>query len=166
MIVSAAAFLALPLCAHAQIAKEYAIKAAMLYKFTLFVHWPEPVSERKFCVMGMDPFNSSLASIESQSNPNFTYKIERNVSLADAASCHVVFISNSEEGKLSKILAALKSSPVLTVGEMPDFAKKGGMIGFLNVDSKIKIEVNLAWAKAAGLRMDSNLLEVAMKVIQ
>ena len=82
----------------------------------------------------------------------------------DALSCRVLFISSAEEGQLAAILATLGTSPVLTVADIPDFVKHGGMIQFVMDGNKVKFEINLAASQRAGLSLSSELLKVARGV--
>ncbi len=82
----------------------------------------------------------------------------------DAVSCHVLYISSSENGRLKEILAAIDKAGVLTVSDIPQFSQRGGMIQFVEESNKIRFEVNLASAGAAGLTLSSELLKVAVTV--
>ena len=62
-------------------------------------------------------------------------------------------------------MAALRGQPVLTVSDIGNFAESGGMIGFVTDDNKVKVEVNAKAITSAGLRVDAQLLEIAVKVI-
>jgi hypothetical protein len=53
---------------------------------------------------------------------------------------------------------------VLTVSDMPDFSRRGGMIQFLLEGNKVRFEINLAAAESAGLTLRSELLRVAKAV--
>jgi hypothetical protein len=52
----------------------------------------------------------------------------------------------------------------LTVSDIPQFSQRGGMIQFVLVGNKLRFEVNLANAQAAGLTLSSDLLKVAVTV--
>ena len=75
----------------------------------------------------------------------------------------MVFIAEDVR-ELRKNLAALDKSPILTVGDQPDFLKRGGMIQFVLEGNKVRFEVNLTAAKKAGLTLSSELLKVATAV--
>jgi hypothetical protein len=75
-----------------------------------------------------------------------------------------LYISSSEENRLREVLAALDKSAVLTVSDIPRFSQRGGMIQFVQENNKIRFEVNLASATAAGLSLSSELLKVAIIV--
>jgi hypothetical protein len=47
------------------------------------------------------------------------------------------------------------------VGESEQFIEQGGMIGFVNKQGKIKLQINLKTIKQSGLKVSAKLLEVA-----
>jgi hypothetical protein len=53
---------------------------------------------------------------------------------------------------------------VLTVGEADRFAQRGGMIGFVLENNRVRLDINRAAAESAGLRVSSKLLAVARMV--
>jgi hypothetical protein len=52
----------------------------------------------------------------------------------------------------------------LTVGESEDFIRDGGMVGLVRDADQIQIQVNLEATQAAGLRISSRLLSLAVVV--
>jgi hypothetical protein len=65
---------------------------------------------------------------------------------------------------LPEILQRLQGASVLTVGEADRFARRGGMIGFVLEDNRVRLEVNRAAAEKAGLQLSSKLLAVSRLV--
>ena len=53
---------------------------------------------------------------------------------------------------------------MLTVGESPEFLDQSGVINFLLKDSSVRFEINLAAAQAAKVKLDANLLRLAVTV--
>lgn len=53
---------------------------------------------------------------------------------------------------------------MLTVSDLPGFARGAGVIGLVNENNRIKIEINLKAAREAGLKISSRLLEVSRLV--
>jgi hypothetical protein len=72
-----------------------------------------------------------------------------------------VFICDSETDRLPAILKSLESAPVLTVGEMTEFAERGGVICFKVEQDRIRLEINVAAAERSRLRISSQLLKLA-----
>ena len=66
---------------------------------------------------------------------------------------------------MNEAIHLTKSMPVLTIGEMPGFARHGGIINLTLEDSKVRFEVNVEAAKEAELNISSRLLALA-KIIQ
>lgn len=164
-------FVCAPQYARAQETKEYLVKAAFIYNFVKFVEWPgvKAISKQSaidICVMGESPLLAASSVFKAASTSKLALSlVPENDIKAAIGHCHVLFISESEAGRMHDILAALKGSPVLTVSDTDGFAEKGGMIGFVMSDSKIKVVVNTKSVTQAGMRVDAQLLEIALKVI-
>ena len=92
---------------------------------------------------------------------------ERRIGRAeDSAACDTLFVSASEQSHLPRILSVLGRRPVLTVGDSPEFAQRGGMIGFSTEGSRVRFTVNPAAAQEAGLMLQSELIRVAAAVVK
>lgn len=81
-------------------------------------------------------------------------------------SCHVIFYCNSEKNWLTEHLREVQKYPLLTVGEMDGFLSSKGIIGFVKEDNKIRFEIHLTQAEKQGLKISSQLLKLARRVIQ
>ncbi len=148
---------------------EHRVKAAFIYNFLRFVDWPEQGfaganAGYELCILGQDPFGDSLAPISRKRAHNRPIRLHQLTRNADPTDCHVLFISTSEAQRMPAILRRLRGAPVLTVSELPQFAKRGGTVGFVLDQGKVRLEVNLAAARRAGLHVSSKLLEVASEV--
>ena len=147
---------------------EYQIKAAYLSDFGRFVrkwgsHAPASADEPfGVCVLGQDPFGPALdAAVKGEAINGSPMTAKRILHAQDASTCRVLFISSSEQGQMSAILAIVGAMPVLTVSDTPDFLKLGGDIQFVLDADKVKLEISLASADRAGLVLSSELLKVA-----
>ena len=148
---------------------EHEVKAAFLYNFGKYVRWPQSAraSDDVFVigVLGTDPFGKALDDIVRGNRiDNKPVVIKRAGKLSELGSCEVVFVSASEEGNLEKVFAELGNTSVLTVGDMPQFVERGGMIGLTMSDRRVHFEVNVAAAERAGLAFGSQLLRLARNV--
>jgi YfiR/HmsC-like len=149
---------------------EYQVKATYLYNFGRFVKWPGTLPAGKgdlfsVCVIGQDPFgtilDSTLAGETLEGKPVAVKRISKP---QDAGECRILFISATEEKRLNEILVALDENGVLTVSDMPDFTRRGGMIQFVREGDKVRFEINLESAENAKLVLSSELLKVAASV--
>ena len=170
LAINIALVLLSPACLPAQQSNpsEYEVKAAYVYDFGKFVTWPPnftAAGEFTICVLGVDPFGTTLDAITAGERINGK-KIAINLIAKpqEAVSCHILFISSSEEGQLKEILAALDKTSVLTVSDISQFTRRGGMIQFVVEANKVRFEVNVTSAEHAGLVLSSQLLKVAINV--
>jgi hypothetical protein len=149
---------------------EYQVKAAYLYNFGRFVEWPSKSTSSKgnaftICVLGQDPFGPALEATLAHETIDGANVVAKRVSKAqDAGGCRILFISAAEEGSLREIMAALDKLTVLTVSDMSQFTRRGGMIQFSLEGNRVRFEVNLTAAERAGLVLSSQLLKLALSV--
>ena len=148
---------------------EYQIKAAFLFNFAKFVEWPPKAiaggsTPLVIGILGENPFHDDLARIiGNKTVDEHPLVIREYRSVSETTNCHMLFISNSEKARLPEILAHLKGSSVLSVGEMDQFTESGGAINFVMVGAKIRFQINNEAATSAGLKVSSKLLALALR---
>ncbi|HID46257.1 MAG TPA: YfiR family protein [Chromatiaceae bacterium] len=145
---------------------EYKLKAALIYKLTGFIEWPKSsLKGRKFgiCVLGRDDFGDALDALEARRVGNQTIHVRRFVQseAVDAASCQILFVSESKRPFLRTILHSLAHYPILTIGDVKQFAESGGMIEFVRGYKRIGFKINLQQASKAGLKISAPLLDLS-----
>lgn len=150
---------------------EYQVKAAMLYKFAVFVEWPDKSfsSDTSPFVVGMlgkDPFGPWLQQEMGETSVG-THPVEiRHIEQDEAAGCHLVFISASEPPRLREMLILLrKTTTALIISDVSDisqFCRWGGMIGLVMEGGKVRFTLNSNAIVQAGLKIDSKLKRIAL----
>lgn len=150
---------------------EYAVKAAYLYNFAKFVEWPLQSFDRAdapllICITGANPFGEALASLADKTVEHHPVEVRHQPDAANLEHCHIVFVSRAEPGRWTAVRDRCGGLPILTVSDIGDFVRQGGMIGLVESDQRIRFDINLAAARQAGLRLSSQLLKLAMTVIQ
>lgn len=150
--------------------REYQVKAVFLFNFTQFVEWPADAFAHASAplvigVLGEDPFGAYLdETVRGETVNGRPLIVARYRRIQEIGDCQMLFISRSETERLEQILASLVGKPVLTVGDVEEFARRGGMIDLATVSGKIQLRINLEAAKAARLTMSSKLLRPAKVV--
>ena len=154
---------------------EYLIKAGFIYNFAKFVEWPSaslPQSDSPIVigVLGTDPFGSVLDRIvQDKKIGSHGFVVRRykwNKDLKDLRDCQILFISASEKAHTDEIVEFVKWLPILTIGETPGFAERGGVIRFTLEDNRVRFEVNVDAAHNANLNISSRLLTLAKIIPQ
>ena len=74
---------------------------------------------------------------------------------------HLVFVRSSDAVVRRQVLAAVAGSPVLTVGDEPDFAARGGMLGLVRAGDHLAFEANPDQIQAAGVQLSAKVLKLA-----
>lgn len=155
------------------VSAEYKLKAALIYKLTRFIEWPETYSsiypqnkpaQNHFglCVLGRNDFGSALDALNGRKVGTAIISV-KHFKQSDSISrfCQLVFISDSKQAFLKAILFSISQYPILTIGDSPGFAKKGGMIQLVHGDKRIGFNINLQRTNASGLKISAPLLELS-----
>lgn len=144
--------------------EEYELKAVFLLNFTRYVEWPReafptPDAPITICVLGEDPFGRNLDAIlqEERIGPR-RVTARRCGDLDEVERCHILFVPRSESDRLGRSLADLAGKSILTVGESEGPAGPSAMIRFMIADSRVRLQVDVEAARAAGLTISSKLL--------
>jgi len=146
---------------------EYQVKALFLFNFTKYVEWPAGTFANAHApitigVLGRDKFDDNLLhAVEGKTVNGRTCVIKHLASGEDPGGCQILFVCDSEASQMAGIMAKAGPLPVLTVGEDEPFAQDGGIINFVLKNGNVRLEIDLAAAKKAGLTISSRLLAVA-----
>ena len=150
---------------------EYLIKAGFIYNFAKFVAWPTTAFAQSnspivIGICGKDPFGMILDRIVDEKKIDGRgFVVKRLRWGKDLKDCNILFISSSEKAHFQEVIQIVKGMPVLTIGETPNFARRGGIINFTLEDSKVRFEVNIEAARQADLNISSRLLSLA-RIVQ
>lgn len=154
---------------------EYLIKAGFIYNFAQLVQWPSAAFSQAdspivIGILGTDPFGASIDRVvENKKLDGRSLVIKRlrwSKDLKDLTECNILFISSSEKEHAAEVINIVKWLPILTIGETPGFAARGGIINLTLEDNKVRFEVNIGAAKQANLNISSRLLALAKIVPQ
>lgn len=164
-------------CTHALTAaaangedSERQIKAAFLYKFCLYVEWPAQAfspadSPLELGVAGSEPLVADLRKIvEGRSINGRTLAVRRVDKDGDLSGLHLLFVGQSEQGRLSHWLQLTRGLPLLIITEAPPGLDAGGTIAFAMQENRIRFDIDLASATQQGLHLSAQLLKAARTV--
>jgi hypothetical protein len=147
--------------------QEYQVKAVFLFNFTQFVDWPagtfaDATKPIAICVLGDDPFGAYLDdAIRDERVDNRALIVRRYQRTEDIDVCQILFIAQSESGRLDAVFQRARKLHLLTVSEGRGFNEHGGMVGFITEDNHVRLRINVEAVRAAGLSISSKLLRVA-----
>lgn len=150
---------------------ETQVKAAYLFNFAKFVEWPAsgfpPIgAPLVIVVIGKSPAGEAYNVLNGRSAKGRRVQVRQVTRIDEIGACQILFIANSERGRLREILKSAPALGVLTVSDICDFANLGGMIGLVTRGRKVQFEVNLGSAERAGLKLSSQMLKLAQSVYE
>jgi hypothetical protein len=76
----------------------------------------------------------------------------------------MLFVSYSEAHLLKKIFKTVDTRGILTISDTPGFINYGGTIVFIKKGNRISFEINRVSEDRAGLKISSDLLQLATRV--
>ena len=167
--------------------KAKTIKAAMIFKFLMFVEWPkgaidEKSGEIRIGVIGEEAAAVAMKAINGKQSGDLKVVVvpiklnELRETLSQAQrgdgrqvaalqQLHALYFTETEKVDLSGLLEPLRQYPILMIGEQDRFLEQGGMINFALDDATVKFEIHLDNVESAKLKIRSQLLRLAKRVI-
>jgi len=143
------------------------VKLALIYKITRFITWPT-VPDRtgtpfRFCLAEDTIYELAQDRLTGRRVRDRDIQVhllsEDTVDLS--GQCDVFYMARMKEERVSKLLELASGQPVLTVSDVPGFARNGGMIGLSTRSQKVTININVAAYESSALVVSSQLLELA-----
>jgi hypothetical protein len=165
--------------------KVAAVKAHMLVNFVKYTEWPsdsfpEEKSPIVITVVGQSDIEESLRrAVRNQSVNGREIELrwvrypqprtgETSVRAEDLSAfhqrlraSHAVYFADSERNRITTMLRALEGSNVLTVSDIPEFAEKGGMLGFAIREQRVAFDANPDEIAQTRLSVSSKVLKLA-----
>ncbi|MDE2440380.1 MAG: YfiR family protein [Betaproteobacteria bacterium] len=145
--------------AQAQDVSEYGMKAILFYRLSQFVYWPadsKPPTPLTLCVAGKNPFGNALNQIDQN-----IATVETRQPQGDLGACQLLFIPRSEAGNLDSWLNKIENRRLVSVSDIPGFARAGGMIELPLEGERVSIVINRHSARKNGFEFNAQLLRLA-----
>jgi hypothetical protein len=148
---------------------EMRLKAAVLTKLPQFVDWPSASlsgrSQMVVCVLAPDPFGADLPDLLAGETLNGRPVVARTISREDEmAACQVLYMPAGSLAASRRVFDVAVSRPILTVSDDARFLDAGGIVQLRMVSGRVRFDVDTGAAQRAGLRISSQLLQLALNV--
>jgi len=134
-----------------------------------FVTWPDdafssPTAPYRYCIFGDSVMGEFLdAAMDGKISKKRSFEVSRmDASNSEGLkSCNVAFLSLSSTEEIGTVIDSLAGLPILTVGEIKNFASYGGMIGCYGKGRKIALAINKKRLEGGGLKGSSRLFRTS-----
>ena len=149
--------------------EEQLIKAAFIYNFAKFTRWPDNTWEKQdaplnLCITGDDKLANELKHLQDRTIQGHSLSIQSLHHTVSVKSCHLLYIATSENKHYRKTLKTLHKKPILTVSELPHFARSGGIIELIKENDRTRFIINMNAAHEANIELSSRLLKLAIVI--
>lgn len=146
------------------------IKALFLYNFANFVRWPAEAFANnadtlRMCIFGEVQLSSFIDQVNGSRIRDKRLQVIRTSNVGDIESgCQILFVGVDKKDYLPTLISSTKNIYVLSVSDVENFARNGGVISILRTSDKLSFEINLDTALRNGLLISSDLLSMARVV--
>jgi hypothetical protein len=152
----------------AETPQEFKVKASYLLNIPMFADWPAATAGHqsfKVCIIGETPLHDVLETMRERKIKNRPVSLVTVQEIAQSDGCQVLFIAASERYRLQRLLPEAHRHGIMTISDIRDFTKHGGMVSLLSINNKITYDLNLVSARSAGISFSSQILKLANDVI-
>lgn len=144
---------------------EQKIKAGLVYNLLKYTTWPQESGagegRLQICLFGGDPFDGYLSPLEGRTAQQAPIAVMQIRQVKQAESCSVVIIPRDQESILPELLKFLNGRHILTISDIRNFAKSGGMVELAKEGEKINMYINKNTVERAGLDIQGRMLRLA-----
>lgn len=166
LVATAAILHTKPVLAQAPPARADALEAAFIYNFAKFTDWPSgrfqsDTAPLVICAGNDSHLTAALGVLAGKLVRSHPVRIETLSSGSDALACHIIFVDNSLPPQIRQSATSSTVRGLLTVSDLPDFARAGGQIGFFYANNELRFQINLKVARRSGISFSSQLLSLA-----
>ncbi len=142
------------------------LKAAFVFNFAKFTRWPDSAwinqgDTLKLCIVGDDDLAGVLKQLSGRTIQGKEVYILALAAAQSPDDCHILHVAGSERERVGEVLGSVNGKAILTVSDVPGFARQGGMIEMFQTGERIRFNINENNARRVGLVLSSRLLNLA-----
>ncbi len=152
--------------ARSRVGDERLLKAVFIYNFAKFTRWPnhswkQADTPLTLCTIGHDSLIGALKRLKGKTIKGRSLVIQRLKDGQVPGSCNMLYVASSKRKRYRNIIDSIHNQPILTISQLPRFARTGGIIELYRKNNKIRFSINQSAAQKAGLKFSSRLLRSA-----
>lgn len=147
--------------------KELAVKSAFIVKMTHFIEWPtfsQPQKNKTNFTICIDHSHKIDTGLENWAKKGLIKNMPVDIAIIDPHHsqlqlCDIFFLTDNKH--LHFVLEQAKINHILTISDIPGNAARGIIVNFINIEDKLRFEINLDAATDYGFKFNPRLLKLA-----
>lgn len=151
----------------AQSYTEQEIKSAFICNFVKFTQWPaykfsKDTSSVVIAVAGYEAFGEALPKMVKSAQ--WGSRKMRLIKVSKPEECkeaHVLYLGVLKDNNIKPWIEACQKNHILSISEVPDFCRQGGVINFSRIKVKYGFQMNPKNAQKSKLQLSPKLLTLA-----
>lgn len=145
---------------------DYRIHGMFLANFAKYVVWPTTGATFTMAVMGPEDVVASVNNMVKGKTVNSAAinVVKINSVNEISTNFNMVFLPNMASGKFEEVKAVIGNKPILLVTEKAGLGKAGSMINFVELNGKMRFELNEPALNENNLKVMKNLVVLSIKV--
>lgn len=147
-----------------------ALRASYVLSLSKFVTWPSGAAPDaghfNICIQGDEIVNVFFEQLRDKQAGGRKVAVSPLSSHPGGSDCQVLYVHGSELWRIGTILSEIAGRPILTIGDGEPFIRAGGMIELKPEGGRLVFEINLATAERTGLKLSSQILELANQIVR
>jgi hypothetical protein len=153
---------------RAAVYTDEAVKAAFLHRFAAYIDWPAAATSDTPFTIAVASGDGVAAELErllpGRTIQNRPAQVRRVTAVDHLEGVSILYIGAGSLHRARPLIAAAGKRPILIVTDDEGGLEQGGIINFLQVRRNIRMEISLSAAERHGLKINSGLLAVAVRV--
>ena len=142
------------------------IKAAYIFNFIRFTDWPtlrdkSDGSLRLNVLNDQKLYDTLYLLAQEKSGEEIGLQVQSCLDSECLQQSSIIFIGQADGIDYKQLLKSLEDKPVLTISDIPGFARNGGMIEITQNGNRMVFTVNLDTVKKSDLYVSAQLLQLA-----
>jgi hypothetical protein len=140
-------------------------QAVFIYNFTRLIEWPAEYKSGEF-IIGVygssEVFNEVKAFCNGKMVGTQAITVTKFGTVDDIGKCHILFVAYGKSKDVGAAAAKAAANKTLIISEKKGTLDEGSTINFILMEDKLKFELKASNATKQGLKIHSNLENMAV----
>ena len=140
------------------------VKALFVLNFVRYVNWPDAKAGEviKIGITGNSPIEEALQTMINNRNENKNYIVER-TSFSEINDYQILIVTKEQRFKTEEWVNKYSGKQILVISEECNKLSSAA-INLVNIENKIRFEINMKGAERGGIKISKKLSEMAVSV--